>query len=228
MSATARKPTAKPKTGTNAGAKARANAAAKPSRTSGKASVTAREAADRALVDDLWMRAALDEAAQGLGRTTPNPAVGCILVRDGREVARGHYRGSGGPHAEAVALHKAGSRARGATAYVTLEPHAHQGRTPPCTDALIRGVIENRPKLDAEIMKFAKNWDLHRMAVVDRNILRLAIYEMLHREDIPPVVSINEAVDIAKMFSTDDSGRFVNGILDKVRQELMRPARSVK
>lgn len=95
-------------------------------------------------------------------------------------------------------------------------------------DPLIRGVIENRPKLDAEIMKFAKNWDLHRMAVVDRNILRLAIYEMLHREDIPPVVSINEAVDIAKMFSTDDSGRFVNGILDKVRQELMRPARSVK
>lgn len=63
------------------------------------------------------------------------------------------------------------------------------------------------------------------MAAVDRNILRLAIYEMLHREDIPPVVSINEAVDIAKKFSTDNSGKFVNGLLDKVRSELMRPAR---
>ena len=66
------------------------------------------------------------------------------------------------------------------------------------------------------------------MAVVDRNILRLAVFEMLHREDIPPVVSINEAVDIAKKFSTEDSGRFVNGILDKIKGELMRPARIVK
>jgi N utilization substance protein B len=63
---------------------------------------------------------------------------------------------------------------------------------------------------------------------VDRNILRLAIYEMLHREDIPPVVSINEAVDIAKRFSTHDSGKFVNGILDRVKGDLPRPAREVK
>jgi N utilization substance protein B len=66
------------------------------------------------------------------------------------------------------------------------------------------------------------------MAVVDRNILRIAIYEMLHREDIPPVVSINEAVDIAKKYSTEDSGGFVNGILDKIRTEILRPARIVK
>lgn len=95
-------------------------------------------------------------------------------------------------------------------------------------EGLIKGVLENREKLDEEIKKHAKNWDIHRMAVVDRNILRLAIYEMRFRDDIPPVVSINEAVEIAKLFSTDDSGRFVNGILDKVRQELMRPARTVK
>ena len=95
-------------------------------------------------------------------------------------------------------------------------------------DPLIRGTLEHRDQLDAEIMKHARNWDLHRMAVVDRNILRLAIYEMLHRDDIPPVVSINEAVDIAKKFSTDDSGKFVNGILDKVKGELMRPGRTVK
>jgi N utilization substance protein B len=92
-------------------------------------------------------------------------------------------------------------------------------------DPLIRGVVERRQALDDVIRKYAVNWELHRIAAVDRNILRLAIYEMLHRDDIPPIVSINEAVDIAKKFSTQDSGKFVNGILDKVKGELMRPAR---
>ncbi|MBI3877257.1 MAG: transcription antitermination factor NusB [Verrucomicrobia bacterium] len=92
-------------------------------------------------------------------------------------------------------------------------------------EPLIRGTLEHRERVDDEIRRFAKNWDLHRMAVVDRNILRLAIYEMLFRDDIPPVVSINEAVDLAKKFSTEESGRFVNGILDRVKKELMRPAR---
>jgi transcription antitermination protein NusB len=95
-------------------------------------------------------------------------------------------------------------------------------------DPLIRGALEHRDEADVIITKHAKNWELHRIAAVDRNILRLAIYEMLHRDDIPPVVSINEAVDIAKKFSTQDSGKFVNGILDTVKGELMRPARIVK
>ena len=94
-------------------------------------------------------------------------------------------------------------------------------------DPLIRGALQHRDESDNLIRTHAKNWELHRIAAVDRNILRLAIYEMLHRDDIPPIVSINEAVDIAKKFSTQDSGRFVNGILDKVRGELMRPARVV-
>ena len=95
-------------------------------------------------------------------------------------------------------------------------------------EPLIRGAIEHRDAVDERIKKHAKNWDLHRIAAVDRNILRLAIYEMLYRDDIPPIVSINEAVDIAKKFSTQDSGKFVNGILDKIKGELMRPARIVK
>ena len=95
-------------------------------------------------------------------------------------------------------------------------------------DPLIRGTLEHRDEADGVIKKHAKNWELHRIAAVDRNILRLAIYEMLHRDDIPPIVSINEAVDIAKKFSTQDSGKFVNGILDKVKGELLRPARIVK
>jgi transcription antitermination protein NusB len=95
-------------------------------------------------------------------------------------------------------------------------------------DPLIRGTLEHRDEADEIIKKLAKNWELHRIAAVDRNVLRLAIYEMLHREDIPPVVSINEAVDIAKKFSTQDSGKFVNGILDKVKGGLMRPSRIVQ
>lgn len=93
-------------------------------------------------------------------------------------------------------------------------------------DPLIRGTVDHRDELDALIVKHAKNWELHRMATVDRNVLRLAVYEMLYRDDIPPVVSINEAVDIAKKYSTDDSGRFVNGILDSLRKELRRPAQA--
>ena len=95
-------------------------------------------------------------------------------------------------------------------------------------DRLIRGVLENRPTLDKSIQEHAENWDLNRMAVVDRNILRLAVYEMLYRDDIPPIVSINEAVDVAKKYSTEDSGKFVNGILDKIKGELTRSARAVK
>ncbi len=95
-------------------------------------------------------------------------------------------------------------------------------------EPLIRGALEHRQEADEIISRHARNWELHRIAAVDRNILRLAIYEMMHRDDIPPVVSINEAVDIAKKFSTQDSGKFVNGILDKVKGELMRPAREVK
>lgn len=95
-------------------------------------------------------------------------------------------------------------------------------------EPLIRGTLEHQAEIDERIKLHAKNWDIRRMAAIDRNILRLAIYEMLYREDIPPVVTINEAVDIAKRYSTEDSGKFVNGILDKVKTELMRPARIVK
>lgn len=95
-------------------------------------------------------------------------------------------------------------------------------------EPLIRGALEHLPELDEQVKKYAHNWDIHRMAVVDRNVLRLAIYEMLHRDDIPPIVSINEAVEIAKRFSTEESGKFVNGILDKVKGDLMRPARVIK
>lgn len=87
------------------------------------------------------MAHALGLAQRGLGNVWPNPAVGCVLVRDGRIVGRGWTQPGGRPHAEARALVQAGEAARGATAYVTLEPCAHHGKTPPCADALIRAGV---------------------------------------------------------------------------------------
>jgi diaminohydroxyphosphoribosylaminopyrimidine deaminase / 5-amino-6-(5-phosphoribosylamino)uracil reductase len=84
-----------------------------------------------------WMRAALALARRGLGNVWPNPAVGCVIIAEGRVVGRGWTQPGGRPHAEAEALRRAGSKARGATAYVSLEPCSHWGRTPPCADALI-------------------------------------------------------------------------------------------
>ncbi len=92
-------------------------------------------------------------------------------------------------------------------------------------DRLINGVIENKAGLDGKIRGFVEHWDLNRMGAVDRNVLRIALYEMFFCPDIPPVVSINEAVDIAKRFGSDESGRFVNGVLDRAKADLSRPAR---
>jgi diaminohydroxyphosphoribosylaminopyrimidine deaminase/5-amino-6-(5-phosphoribosylamino)uracil reductase len=93
------------------------------------------------LPDERFMRVALAEARKGLGRTSPNPPVGALVVRRGRVVSRGHHARAGEPHAEVVALARAGKRARGATLYTTLEPCDHQGRTPPCTRAILEGGI---------------------------------------------------------------------------------------
>ncbi len=87
------------------------------------------------------MAEALRLAEKGLFTTTPNPRVGCVIVREGETVGAGWHEKTGGPHAEIVALRAAGARARGATAYVSLEPCSHQGRTPPCVDALIEAGI---------------------------------------------------------------------------------------
>ncbi len=90
---------------------------------------------------------------------------------------------------------------------------------------LIDGMIAHLPEIDDRIRKYCENYDFRRISAVDRNVLRLAIYEMLYRDDIPPVVSINEAIELAKTFGGPDSGRFVNGILDRVKGDLTRPLR---
>lgn len=95
-------------------------------------------------------------------------------------------------------------------------------------EELALGVIEHLEAIDATIQQNAQNWDFKRIAKVDLAILRLAIHELLHRNDIPPVVSINEAIDLSKEFSADDSKRFINGILDKICSKLTRPTRVAK
>ena len=93
------------------------------------------------------------------------------------------------------------------------------------TSSVVRGVAEHRASLDAIIEEHSINWKLHRMPCVDRNILRIAVFEFLHCEDIPPMVSINEAIEMGKRFSTGESGAFINGILDKIskNEDLLSP-----
>jgi N utilization substance protein B len=101
------------------------------------------------------------------------------------------------------------------------QPREHYG----FGEEIIDGVIKNQAGIDAQIKVLAQNWEFERIAKIDLAILRIAMFEMLHRKDIPPVVSINEAIDISKQFSNADSKRFINGILDRLKDQLGRDAR---
>jgi N utilization substance protein B len=93
-------------------------------------------------------------------------------------------------------------------------------KTRPFFIALVNGVLDTRSKIDAIIERYAINWKISRMSGVDRNAMRIAVYEMLNCEDIPIKVSINEAIDVGKKFGTDESGAFINGIMDRIRKAL--------
>ena len=85
---------------------------------------------------------------------------------------------------------------------------------------LVNGVLETKGQIDALVENFSQNWKINRMSCVDRNVMRIAVYEMIYCDDIPPKVSINEAVDIGKRFGTQESGAFINGIMDSIRGAL--------
>lgn len=101
------------------------------------------------------------------------------------------------------------------------QPREHYG----FGEELIHGTIEHIADIDARIKTLAHNWEFDRIAKIDLAILRLAMFEMIYRKDIPPVVSINEAIDLSKQFSNADAKRFINGILDRLKGELGRDAR---
>ena len=100
--------------------------------------------------------------------------------------------------------------------------------TPPDPYAveLVRGVEDHREEVDALIRKYADRWSLERMPVIDRNLLRMAVFELAHRPDVPVAVAISEAVELAKRYSTDDSGRFVNGMLGRIAEAVRDPGAS--
>ena len=92
-------------------------------------------------IDRNYMRLALREAKKGIGRTSPNPCVGAVVVKNNKVIGMGYHKQAGTPHAEIHALQQAGKKAKGATLYVTLEPCNHTGRTPPCTEAVLKAGI---------------------------------------------------------------------------------------
>ena len=98
--------------------------------------------------------------------------------------------------------------------------HSVDEETHAFVSELVRGVTGRHAEVDKLIAQYTEHWDIDRMAVVDRNILRLAVWELLDHPSVPPKVAINEAIEIAKKFGTQDSGRFINGILDRVHKEL--------
>lgn len=95
-------------------------------------------------------------------------------------------------------------------------------------EELIHGVIEHVEEIDSRIKGLAQNWEFDRIAKIDLAILRLAMFEMIYRKDIPPVVSINEAIDLSKQFSNADAKRFINGILDRLKGQIGRDARKAE
>jgi len=109
------------------------------------------------------------------------------------------------------------------TALTQFEEHflSHEGADE-FLRRLVLGVLEHCPELDRLIEQYSENWRLDRINLIDRNILRMALFELLYCEDIPPKVTINEAIDLGKRFGSEDSGSFINGILDRIQNEVIR------
>jgi N utilization substance protein B len=91
---------------------------------------------------------------------------------------------------------------------------------------IVVGVLEHYSHIDDLIKKFSEHWRLDRISIIDRNILRMAIFELLFREDIPPRVTLNEAIDLGKCFGSEDSSSFINGILDRIQKEVIHKPNS--
>ena len=94
-----------------------------------------------------------------------------------------------------------------------------EGEVREFADSLVKGVYSNLKSIDDIISKYTDNWDIKRMAVIDKNILRLGVFELVYLKDIPEKVSINEAIELGKRYGDIDSGKFINGILDKIKQK---------
>lgn len=180
-----------------------------------------RQAAAAVEDDRRWMQQTLALAALGEGATSPNPRVGCLLVRDGRVVGSGYHRARGQPHAEALAVSSAGKQARGSTAYVNLEPCAHDGRTPPCADLLaecgVRRVVASLrdpdPRVDGRgFEKLLAAGIRVDVGLLDAEAERLnEPFLRRHRSGVP-LVTLKAAISLDGMISASDgNARWISG-----------------
>ena len=110
---------------------------------------------------------------------------------------------------------------------IKLDTERTKSNTADFAEDLFRGVLGNREIIDKLLEKYLEHWEINRVAVIDKNIMKMAMYEILFRDDIPDVVSIDEAVDLAKKYSTENSGGFVNGILDRIRKDKKKILKSI-
>ena len=110
---------------------------------------------------------------------------------------------------------------------IKLDTERTKSNTADFAEDLFRGVLANREVIDKLLGEYLEHWEINRVAVIDKSIMKMAIYEILLRDDIPDVVSIDEAVDLAKKYSTENSGGFVNGILDRIRKDKKKILKSI-
>jgi diaminohydroxyphosphoribosylaminopyrimidine deaminase/5-amino-6-(5-phosphoribosylamino)uracil reductase len=181
-----------------------------------------------------WMRRALRLAERGRGHTSPNPVVGAVVVRGGRVVGEGWHRALGMPHAEAEALARAGGRARGATLYVTLEPCAHHGRTPPCVDAMIAAGIRRCVVATGDPHHIVDGRGLERLRragmSVEVGLLRaearrtLAGYWKVHTRGLPRVTWKVAATLDGRIADHRGRSRWITGPAARSRGHRMRAA----
>jgi len=186
----------------------------------------------RQAADERWMRLALGLAARGLGNTWPNPAVGCVIVQGDLAVGRGWTQPGGRPHAEAEALAQAGAAARGATAYVTLEPCSHHGRTPPCAEALAKAGISRVVAAieDPDPRVSGQGFECLREAGIDVDTGCLAADAaelnagfLIHRSQGRPLVTLKMAVSLDGRIATHTGdSKWITSPLSRQRAHLLR------
>ncbi|MHB8876181.1 MAG: bifunctional diaminohydroxyphosphoribosylaminopyrimidine deaminase/5-amino-6-(5-phosphoribosylamino)uracil reductase RibD [Myxococcaceae bacterium] len=186
---------------------------------------------DRA-VGEFFMRIALEEAGKGVGRTSPNPAVGAILVKGGRVIARGFHKKAGTAHAEVLAIEAAGPRARGADLYSTLEPCDHFGRTPPCTQAILDAGVRRVVYASSDPNPLVNGRGLKRLARAGVDVRGGVLREEADRLNRPffkhighgrPYVTLKAAISLdGKLATATGDSRWVTGPKARARVHELR------
>lgn len=189
---------------------------------------------EEVVVDDVYMRRALDLAARGAGLVSPNPLVGAVVVRDGEVVGEGWHEGPGRPHAEVLALEAAGARARGAALYVTLEPCAHFGRTPPCAPRVAEaGVVrvvaamgDPNPAVDGRGLEALRAAGVEvAVGLLEEQAARLNAPFLKHVRTGLPHVTLKMAASLdGKVAARDGSSRWITGEEARAEVHQMRAA----